>query len=67
MSTTINLSVRRVSASAEIRHIVSALLPGHQHTVSALIPASRGPIGPPGPQGASGNVEDGLILDGGNF
>jgi hypothetical protein len=66
----ITIKSRRVTASAEIRHIVSVSMPQPRNVVAAQVSARRGPQGrdgPPGIQGPPGDLEDGAILDGGNF
>ncbi len=68
MSVVINLVSRRVSATAHIRHTVTASVTPRR-VVSVSVPARRGPPGPPGPKGNPGTIggDDPVIFDGGNF
>lgn len=50
------VTVRVVSAPVSIRILGSPGPPGEQGTA-----------GPAGPQGPPGNIDNGLVLDGGNF
>lgn len=63
---TVKLVVRRVSASAEVRSVVSAGVSTRPVVVMA-VPAARGPIGPRGERGPAGELGENVILDGGNF
>lgn len=72
MNPSVHLVTRQVTASAEIRSVVSAAMI-ERHVVAVSVPAGRGPSGrdgadgDQGPPGPPGQVGDNAILDGGNF
>lgn len=69
MNVAIRLVTKRVTASAHVRHVVTASIDRPPRAVALKVPARRGPRGPQGIQGNPGTIggDDPVIFDGGNF
>lgn len=68
---TVTITCRRVSASAEIRHVITAVVPTAK-SVAVTVGARRGPVGPVGPAGPVGPPGDlenigTVVFSGGHF
>ncbi|PWE52247.1 hypothetical protein DEM27_31870 [Metarhizobium album] len=68
----VTMQCRRVTASAEIRHVVTAYMPPLREVVALQVPARRGPPGrqgDPGEQGPPGTLQNSgtIIFNGGHF
>lgn len=64
---TVSVTSRRVKATAEIRHHVTAQMKAPDRVIAVEAGARRGPAGERGPIGPPGGIEAGSVIDGGNF